>query len=476
MTVMRSGCGRRRILMAAAVFLAGCSSGGSGADGALPSVTQDIGGSTAQTPVTDATETTAVPPPIEDPTAPPGLYVSPQGDDANAGTSPSDAFRTINHAAQQLSPGVTLYVLDGVYEEDAGDGNGIAISVSGTEDAWVTITAYPGARPVIRTVHSNGLQVQGASYVEVSHLTFEGAVEPGNPNYSGSGINVDGRYVVQAKNHHIRIIGNTISGFGGGGIPVTGTSHLEIRDNVIFDVAAVEPTQHSGISILEPTNPGIGDDANGYSNYITGNVVYEVENKVRSEAGRFTDGNCIIMDRLRVNDYQGRTLIANNVCYDNGGRGVQVYQSSKVDVVHNTLYQNLKTPEIASRGGDLGAFESSDVVFANNLVFANEGLFPARSADSSGIVFENNLYVGSRPANYGGAEHDGEIVITDVDRELVVSAGSASDARAYDLVKGSSAIDAGSTRFVNVVDRDFAGRDRSRGSAPDIGAFEYPLD
>ncbi len=462
--------------MAAAVLLAGCSSGGSGADGALPSVTQDSAGSTAQTPATDATGTTAVPPPIEDPTAPPGLYVSPQGDDANSGTSPSDAFRTIDHGAQQLSPGVTLYVLDGVYDEDAGDGNGIALSVSGTEDAWVTVTAYPGASPVIRTVHSNGLQVQGASYVEVSHLTFEGAVEPGNPNYSGSGINVDGRYVVQANNHHIRIIGNTISGFGGGGIPVTGTSHLEIRDNVIFDVAAVEPTQHSGISILEPTNPGIGDDANGYSNYITGNVVYEVENKVRSEDGRFTDGNCIIMDRLRVNDYQGRTLIANNVCYDNGGRGVQVYQSSKVDVVHNTLYQNLKTPEIASRGGDLGAFESSDVVFANNLVFAKDGLFPARSADSTGIVFENNLYVGSRPGNYGGAEHVGEIVVTDVDRELVVAAGSASDALAYDLVEGSSAIDAGSTRFVNVVDRDFAGRDRSRDSAPDIGAFEYPLD
>ena len=464
------------------LVIAGCSSGADSelktADDAETGQAADLTADDVGDPSVSAetqpesTATTATPPPVDDPSAPPGLYVSPDGDDANSGLSPAEAFRTINHGADQLTPGVTLYLLDGVYEEDAGGGNGIAVQSSGTEDAWVRITAYPGSEPIIRTTHLNGLQVQGASYVEISHIRFEGSVDPNRSDYSGAGINVDGRYSVQADNHHVRVIGNTISGFGAGGIPVTGTSHVEIRDNVIFDVAAVDPDQHSGISILESTNPGIGDDANGYSNYVTGNVVYEVENKVRTDAGLFTDGNCIIMDRLEINDYQGRTLIANNLCYDNGGRGVQVYQSSKVDVVNNTLFQNLQTPEIASRGGDLGAFESSDVIFANNLVFAEDGLFPARSFGSDGIEFINNLYVGSRPGNYDGASNQGDIVITDRATQLVQAAGSLLDPRAYDLVAGSAAIDAGSARFSDVVSTDFAGR--SRGSSPDIGAFEFP--
>ncbi len=409
---------------------------------------------------------------VAEPTPPPGWYVGPGGDDSNDGRTPDSSFATIAYAVKQLGPGDTLWILDGVYEENERQDSGIVVEASGTADAWIRIAAFPGAEPVIRTVHKNGLKVEGGSYIEIEGLTFEGSIDPGSTAYTGAGINVDGLFGIQAKNHHVRVIGNTIYGFGAGGIPVTGTSHVEVRDNVIFEVASAEPSQHSGISILEPQNPGFDDDANGYSNYITGNVVYEVENKVPNANGDFTDGNCVIVDRTVINDYTGRTLVANNVCVDNGGRGVQIFRSSRVDVVHNTLYGNLRTAEIAAFGGELGAYQSTDVVFANNLVFATEGLPPARAFDSSDIEFFNNLYVASRPADYAGSRAEGDLVL-DGSADLVVSAGTDPTPGLFDLTEDSVAIDAGTDQFAEVLLRDFTGRLRVLGDAPDIGAFEF---
>ncbi|NNE95892.1 MAG: right-handed parallel beta-helix repeat-containing protein, partial [Acidimicrobiales bacterium] len=391
-----------------------------------------------------------------EPAAPPGLYVSPAGDDSASGESPADAFATIAHAVKQLAPGDTLWVLDGEFVEQERSDSGIVVNRSGTAQDWIRIAAFPGANPVIRTDHKNGLKIEGASYVEVRGLTFAGSIDTArleaNPTaYSGAGINVDAIYSGGVRNHHVRIIGNTISGYGAGGIPVTGTSHVEIRDNVIYDVASIDPSQHSGISILEPFNMGFDDDADGYSNYITGNTVYGVENTVRDRNGLITDGNCIILDRTNQNGYTGRTLVANNFCVDNGGRGVQVYQSARVDVVNNTLFGNSQTDEVAARGGDLGAYESQDVTFANNLVFTVGGHHPARSFQSSDVRFENNLFVASRGADYNGAAADGDLVITDFEMPVVVDPTDVARPDLFELVAESAAVDAGTARFQYVV-------------------------
>ncbi len=400
----------------------------------------------------------------------PGKYVSTTGNNGNSGNAPDQAYRTLAHAVKQLGPGDTLYVMEGDYFENDRPDSAVAITNSGTPQAWITITAFPGATPIIRSNQSNGIKVDGASYVEISNLELIGNPTGGTSSYSGSGINVDAIYS-PARNHHIRILNNTISGFGAGGIPVTGSSHVEIRNNVIHDVAEVEWTQHSGISILESFNMGFGNDSNGYSNYITGNTIYRVENKVRDNSGRFTDGNCIIMDRTKINSYTGRTLIANNLCLDSGGRGVQVYQSRHVDVVSNTIFQNLKTGEIASSGGELGAFYSEDVHFANNLVFARSGLMPARTYDASNIRFTNNLYVGDTDPQYNGAANNGDRRVGS-GTSVVASPSTNPNPANFKLVSGSPAVNAGTNTFDGVVATDYLGAARPAGGATDIGALE----
>ncbi len=71
------------------------------------------------------------------------FYVSPSGDDANAGAKDSP-WRTLAHAAGQVKPGDIVNVGDGVYRE-----SGLFGGLSGTAEAPIVFRAAEGAAPVI---------------------------------------------------------------------------------------------------------------------------------------------------------------------------------------------------------------------------------------------------------------------------------------------------------------------------------------
>lgn len=66
--------------------------------------------------------------------------------------------------------------------------------------------------------------------------------------------------------------------------------------------------------------------------------------------GYLSDGNGIILDDFNQTQrpegqgtpFSQRSLVANNVIFDNGGHGIHIFQSEHVDVINNTLYQNSK--------------------------------------------------------------------------------------------------------------------------------------
>ena len=84
-----------------------------------------------------------------------------------------------------------------------------------------------------------------------------------------------------------------------------------------------------------------------YKNFITRNICYDNENFIPFDAsGKITDGNGIIVDGNKnsqhpgVASYRGRTLVGNNLCYNNGGTGMHSYSSANVDFINNTaLFQ-----------------------------------------------------------------------------------------------------------------------------------------
>jgi len=72
-------------------------------------------------------------------------YVSPTGNDANAGTLAAP-WRTIAASLPKLAPGDSLYARGGTYVENV---KGITLR-SGTATSRITFAAYPGERPVIQ--------------------------------------------------------------------------------------------------------------------------------------------------------------------------------------------------------------------------------------------------------------------------------------------------------------------------------------
>ena len=81
-------------------------------------------------------------------------YVSTEGSDGNSGTSPNDAFRTLNKAGSMVEPGDVVQLRGGVYYEynDADSQYGMpetTFTTSGTAQKPIVIESYPGELAII---------------------------------------------------------------------------------------------------------------------------------------------------------------------------------------------------------------------------------------------------------------------------------------------------------------------------------------
>jgi len=309
--------------------------------------------------------------------------VSPSGDDAGPGTD-ARPWKTMTHAMRQLQPGDTLFVRAGIYRNQL-----TFVSTAGTASAPIRIRNYPGERPSIvgqDGVSAEGHKVWGAIHLvePAAHLDFRGF------NIRGWGRTVDVAGVQTWRAHHITIARSQIHQFGGGGINATESENIRILANSIHHNAFTSWRATSGVSLYKSAE--LGGPQGYYSNEIRNNYIWANENKETGEDGLFTDGNCIVIDRFNEADYAGRTAVTNNVCANNGGRGVHVFRSDNVDVIHNTLYQNARTPGLTGEG-ELSTYDADNVRFINNLVQPRPGMRASLPWLSTNLVFNNNVYL-----------------------------------------------------------------------------------
>ena len=406
------------------------------------------------------------------------LYVSGRGDDGNSGRSRGDALRTLRRAAELTGPGDTVLVDDGEYS-DAGSNSVVTIERSGTPDRWITWAAYPGARPVVRASQWQGIWVR-ASYITVAGFTVTGLrtgltarqIEAArNGDVSDPAVSNSCIAVTELRNadppqrpKHVTVWGNTLTDCTLAGISVQYADYVTAAYNVTRRNGWYSPYGGSGISFSNLWN---SDDRTGLKMIIRGNVSSQNQNLVpclcSGPARRITDGNGIIVESL-VNDevrgaplfqqpYTGRTLVENNVSYDNGGRGINVFDGAHVDVVNNTLYRNATHPAITA---DLAVTGANDVRVANNIVAARPGEPAAAVSRSSRVTFDHNLLVGD-----GSAPADAALV-TAAPRFRAAQSGD------FRLRADSPAVDSGTSGLAATLDADRI----PRGRPVDRGAYE----
>ncbi len=126
--------------------------------------------------------------------------------------------------------------------------------------------------------------------------------------------------------------------------------------------------------------------------------------------GKITDGNGIIIDTSRNNQnnsklgaYKGRTLVKNNLTFNNGGSGIHTFLSDHVDIVNNTAVLNNQSPEI--KDGQIFANVSSDVRILRNILYAYPGKPVNSSNKNKNVIYDYNIYINSSKVSVKGT-HD----------------------------------------------------------------------
>ncbi len=446
-------------------------------------------------------------------------YVSGTGDDSNNGLSEGGAFRTLQKAANLVQAGDTVLVMDGNYE-NPGKTVLLIRDKHGTEADPITFKAYPGAKPTINSDGSYAVIVSGSSYITIEGLTLIGAKDKitldyaesqkdvtNNPLTINSGIAIAPTYDKNGDpvlfSDHITIRNNTVTKFSGGGIGSNMADYVTIENNTVSETSWYTNNGTSAISIL--TSRDSDNNTTDYKMIVRNNVVYNNQSLIPwLPAGKITEGHGIILDtnrnsaarpEVQLDPYKGKFLVANNTIYDNGGFGINVFQSENADVVNNTLYQNSRNPDL---NGEIITAGANNIRVENNILSARDGRRANLITSSTNVVFDRNLaynssiaFQAASPPNaaLGGGSAYVDSAAANAEAANVLVAGLRNivgqDPKFVDpangnfaLQGGSPAIDAGSTAFSSAVGTDGQGTTRRDGDGingiqTDMGAYEY---
>ncbi len=321
----------------------------------------------------------------------------------------------------------------------------------------------------------------GIAYIEISGFELEWV--KGDPSVATqNGVTVHGVGIAPMyASHHLRFLNNVIHGYGTGGICSLDCDYVYVEGNVIYDTAKTSPYGGSAISLCRAFN---SDDKPGYHNIVRRNVCYDNELRVSTQESSggnnkaLTDGNGIIIDvfkRSRANPlkphgedkdgpllpYRGRTLVENNLIYNNGGRGIHVFRSEKVDVINNTCYENQKTPDI--NGGEFTAIDAGEVTILNNIAYGRPEKRGNTQDGSTRILWSHNLFFNADDVLL----HEG---VMGKDPRFVAPALDAARPDAFKLQPDSPARGAGIAAVAPP--DDLSGAARTKTGRADLGAFQ----
>jgi serralysin len=323
-------------------------------------------------------------------------YVAPSGDDsrtAQQAQQTSTPWRSLQKAADAAAAGDTVLVFPGTYNEK------VTFSKKhGSATRWITFKNYAAEKPKIVGVaneqgYGGSFDIVDSSYIEING--FE-ATAPGT-NTVGIGA---------LRSHHVRVLNNIAHSNGQSGIGTMHCDYVFVENNLAYNNCFTGIWHGSGISLYQNQK---SDDAPGFHSVVRNNISHS-NTETDAITTDHTDGNGIIIDDFQNTQSQGNkvnyahaTLVENNLCYNNGAKGIQVYLSDYVTVRNNTCYFNNRDSGKYSGGtwrGELNHSMSSNNTWENNIAVASPMYNKENTAiligalngyKSTGNVFRNNL-------------------------------------------------------------------------------------
>ncbi|HEX6996045.1 MAG TPA: NosD domain-containing protein [Gammaproteobacteria bacterium] len=341
-------------------------------------------------------------------------YVSPAGDDANDGRSPSSPWRTIAKANVAVAPGDTVYLRGGRYENDP-----IRPARSGTSSAPIRYAAYRNETPVLTSDRAGGLDhaidLTSRSYIVVDGIWVDG-VEPSPAS------RVDHFVTIIDGSHNTIRNGRFRYATGWHGIRLKRSHHIELLDNVI-DVVGIYDDGNG-----QDWGDSIQIDGESHHNLVEGNVVTRGAHNLLQVKGEHN----VIRNNVFDNDWSdilgpgkgGRNLALmgrhnvferNVVRHAMGSTDRARNAGMKVEGRRNIVRRNVIVANsnegitTQSRGGQKWAHYNR---IYHNTLYANGGpawglVFYDGGHGVTGNVFKNNIVYANRAA---AGVADGDIV------------------------------------------------------------------
>ncbi len=374
-------------------------------------------------------------------------YVSTTGSDSNSGTSASSAWLTLQHANDvgrtagdcvNVAPGTYAKGLLISYGGNASSSTGYVVYRCSTMDACIVTDVHAGYQNgsfVWKTVPvTKPPTTAPGSYIMIDGFKMQAASE----TQFGQGVELwdgpqEGQSDATLSVHHVWILNSIIEGYGQSGLQMNdGEYFFVVHDTIYNNSHAGCAAQGSGISFAglkaftnyqrvawDSNNPILGAIGT-FNNAIEWNVLYNnaVTQCGNSKSTYDTDGNNIILDTLNNAGttnvvYPGSVLVAFNVTYNAGGRGIHIFNSENITVANNSCYNSALDPYNSGTYrpciGDLNGYNDT---FFNNLSYAitssgflafNTAYIGAAVAGKTLDSFKNNMsYCAGKPQPWGG--------------------------------------------------------------------------
>jgi hypothetical protein len=384
----------------------------------------------------------------------PAYWVAMDGDDAGSGTR-DEPWATLQHAADSVGSGATVYVREGVYEQK------VEIRASGLPGRPITFAAAPGQRVVL---DGSSLEVPAGQNAMIAidsqrFVTIRGFEITGYRSDASGHVPIG--ILVTGAADHIRLAGNvvrdmgtTFEGRNGGdahGIAVFGSAgdhpieEVEIVDNELANLTLgssealvvngnvkdfriegneVHDTNNIAIDVIgfEGTAPDPTVDQ-ARDGIVRGNVVWNVDSYGNPAYGNDRSADGIYVDGGRDILVEGNTIhdvnIGIELASEHAGR------STRNVTARNNLVYDSTAIGIAIGGYDRRRGSTEDCVIVNNTVVNTDGVELLVQFDTRNNVIANNVIV-------AGARH------VFVENDYRENAGNVLDHNLYFAVDGSS--------------------------------------
>lgn len=296
------------------------------------------------------------------------FYVSPNGSDLNSGTSPQQAWKTIDHVNL-----VTLQAGDRVLFQGGSIFSGsitLTQSERGTASTPIVIGSYGTGNATIQANNDSGIYAYDTAGIVIQDLNIVGSGVDQNQGY---GIFFYNDLPGPQKLNYIQIMRMNVSGFRNGGIVVgaynstldNGYQNILISDCHVFD------NGQGGIFTWGNWTPEV--PIMSIDNVVIRNCI--VNHNVGLPNSSNNTGNGIVLGQVN------KGLIEHCVAFDNGQNdngqgggpaGIWAWDSNKIVIQHNVSHDNH-----TSNGADGDGFDFdggvTNSLMQDNVAYNNDG-------------------------------------------------------------------------------------------------------